>query len=199
MLDADAALLRLKEGNEKFRKGASHIEVDEASRLELVEQQKPFAIILGCSDSRVPSELVFAQGLGDLFVIRVAGNIAAPSQIGSIEFAADKFASNLVVVLGHSHCGAIKATISAIEEPEQTHSPNLSAIVNSIKPGIQSCLDSGDSLDDKVQKAVRANVQSTIDKLVSDSEILRQKISEEGLKIVGAEYCLESGVVEFFQ
>lgn len=198
MLEADLALQRLKEGNELFRSGSSHIEADEANRLELVEKQNPFAIVLGCSDSRVPSELIFAQGLGDLFVIRVAGNIAAPSQIGSIEFAAEKFGTKLIVVLGHTFCGAIKATIEELESPSERSSPNLQAIVNSIKHGIEASLINSDPFDDKVAKAVRANVQSTIDELTNKSEILKRKVAEEGLKIVGAEYCLETGVVEFF-
>lgn len=198
MLESDLALQRLKEGNELFRSGSSHIEADEANRLELVEKQNPFAIVLGCSDSRVPSELIFAQGLGDLFVIRVAGNIAAPSQIGSIEFAAEKFGTKLIVVLGHTFCGAIKATIEELESPSERSSPNLQAIVNSIKHGIEASLINSDPFDDKVAKAVRANVQSTIDELTNKSEILKRKVAEEGLKIVGAEYCLETGVVEFF-
>ena len=198
MLEADLALQRLKEGNELFRSGSSHIEVDEVDRLELVEKQNPFAIVLGCSDSRIPPELIFAQGLGDLFVIRVAGNIAAPSQIGSIEFAEEKFGTKLIVVLGHSFCGAIKATIEELESPSEGSSPNLQAIINSIKHGVEASLINGDSFNDKVAKAVRANVQSTIDELTNKSEILKRKVAEEGLKIVGAEYCLETGVVEFF-
>ena len=153
---------------------------------------------MGCSDSRIPPELIFAQGLGDLFVIRVAGNIATPSQIGSIEFAEEKFGTKLIVVLGHSFCGAIKATIEELESPSEGSSPNLQAIVNSIKHGVEASLINGDSFDDKVAKAVRANVQSTIDELTNKSEILKRKVAEEGLKIVGAEYCLETGVVEFF-
>jgi len=198
MLDADAALIRLKEGNEKFRNGESNIQVDEDSRLKLVDQQKPFAIILGCSDSRVPAELIFAQGLGELFVIRVAGNITTATQTGSVEFAAENFGTKLVVVLGHSSCGAIKATIGALENPGQDSTPNLQAIVDSIKPGISSCFESDDSMEAKVEKAIRANVQATIDKLLSESELLKQKVAEGGLKIVGAEYNLESGAVDFF-
>ena len=197
MLEADAALRRLKEGNELFRSGSSRIEVNNADRLELVEKQNPFAIVLGCSDSRVPCELIFAQGLGDLFVIRVAGNIATPSQIGSIEFATEKFETKLIVVLGHTLCGAIKATIKELESPNEYSSPNLQSIVNSIKLGIEAKFTNSDSFDDKVAKAVRANILSSIGKLTNKSEILKRKVAEEGLKIVGAEYCLETGVVEF--
>ncbi|MDD9890743.1 MAG: carbonic anhydrase [Gammaproteobacteria bacterium] len=198
MLDAETALLRLKQGNKEFRSGETPIEVDEERRLKLVEQQQPFAIILGCSDSRVPVELIFAQGLGELFVIRVAGNVATPTQIGSIEFAARNFGSKLVVVLGHSSCGAIKATIRELENPGQDLTPNLQVIVDSIKPGISSCITAEDPLETKIEKAVRANVQSTIKRITNESEILQQKVAKEGLKIVGAEYSLESGIVNFF-
>ena len=197
MIDANTALLRLKEGNKKFRNGTTLIEVDEASRFDVVEKQPPFAIILGCSDSRVPLELIFCQGLGDLFVIRVAGNIATPSQIGSIEFAAEKFGTKLVVVLGHTSCGAVKAALEDLGQENSIQSPNLKAIVDSIKPGIEDSISDLDSYDEKIQKAVRANVQTSINNLINESEILRQLRSESGLKIIGADYCLESGTVEF--
>ena len=197
MIDANTALLRLKEGNKKFRNGTTLIEVDEARRFDVVEKQSPFAIILGCSDSRVPLELIFCQGLGDLFVIRVAGNVATPSQIGSIEFAAEKFGTKLVVVLGHTSCGAIKAALEDLDQENSIQSPNLKAIVDSIKPGIEDSISDLDSYDEKIQKAVRANVQTSINNLINESEILRQLRSESGLKIIGADYCLESGIVEF--
>lgn len=198
MLNADAALLRLKQGNEIFRSNTSYMDVDKASRSIFVKKQTPFAIILGCSDSRVPSELVFGQGLGELFVVRVAGNTAMTSQIGSIEFAVDSFSIKLIVVLGHSYCGAIKATIESLEDARKISSPNLQAIIDSIKPGVEFTFDPEDSHDTKVQKAVRANVRSMTQKLLSDSIILQQKVAEDGLKIVGAEYCIESGMVRFF-
>ena len=197
MIDANTALLRLKEGNKKFRNGTTLIEVDEARRFDVVEKQSPFAIILGCSDSRVPLELIFCQGLGDLFVIRVAGNVATPSQIGSIEFAAEKFGTKLVVVLGHTSCGAVKAALEDLGQENSIQSPNLKAIVDSIKPGIEDSISDLDSYDEKIQKAVRANVQTSINNLINESEILRQLRSESGLKIIGADYCLESGIVEF--
>ena len=197
MIDANTALLRLKEGNKKFRNGTTLIEVDEARRFDVVEKQSPFAIILGCSDSRVPLELIFCQGLGDLFVIRVAGNVATPSQIGSIEFAAEKFGTKLVVVLGHTSCGAVKAALEDLGQENSIQSPNLKAIVDSIKPGIEDSISDLDSYDEKIQKAVRANVQTSINNLINESEILRQLRSESGLKIIGADYCLESGTVEF--
>jgi carbonic anhydrase len=197
MIDAHAALLRLKEGNEKFRNGATPIEADEANRFGVVEAQSPFAIILGCSDSRVPLELIFCQGLGDLFVIRVAGNIAAPSQIGSIELAAKNFGAKLVVVLGHTFCGAIKTALEELDLGSDIQSPNLQTIIGNITPGILDCLNDTDSFDEKINKAVRANIQTTIDNIQNESPILRQLQAESGLKIVGAEYCLENGTVEF--
>ena len=162
-----------------------------------MEKQSPFAIILGCSDSRVPLELIFCQGLGDLFVIRVAGNVATPTQIGSVEFAAEKFGTKLVVVLGHTSCGAVKAALEDLDQENSIQSPNLKAIVDSIKPGIEDSISDLDSYDEKIQKAVRANVQTSINNLINESEILRQLRSESGLKIIGADYCLESGTVEF--
>ena len=197
MIDANTALLRLKEGNKKFRNRTTLTEVDEASRFDVVEKQSPIAIILGCSDSRVPLELIFCQGLGDLFVIRVAGNVATPTQIGSVEFAAEKFGTKLVVVLGHTSCGAVKAALEDLDQENSIQSPNLKAIVDSIKPGIEDSISDLDSYDEKIQKAVRANVQTSINNLINESEILRQLRSESGLKIIGADYCLESGTVEF--
>ena len=197
MIDANTALLRLKEGNKKFRNRTTLTEVDEASRFDVVEKQSPIAIILGCSDSRVPLELIFCQGLGDLFVIRVAGNVATPTQIGSVEFAAEKFGTKLVVVLGHTSCGAVKAALEDLGQENSIQSPNLKAIVDSIKPGIEDSISDLDSYDEKIQKAVRANVQTSINNLINESEILRQLRSESGLKIIGADYCLENGIVEF--
>src|SRR5260221_3196407 len=133
---ARAALDRLREGNRRFASDMRSAESLSSltRRAELVSGQQPFAIVLGCSDSRVPAEIVFDQGLGDLFVIRVAGNIVAPSQIGSVEFAADRFGTRLVVVLGHSMCGAIQATLDELGRPSTDQSPNLRAIVDRIRP-----------------------------------------------------------------
>src|SRR5438067_9648001 len=130
MISAREALERLREGNRRFVRGvrSSDLLVSEARRSELAAGQQPFAIVLGCSDSRVPAEIVFDQGLGDLFVIRVAGNIVAPSQVGSVEFAAARYGTRLVVVLGHSECGAILATLEELQQPT-SHSRNLRSIV----------------------------------------------------------------------
>ena len=148
MISAEKALQRLKEGNLRFQShDHADVDVDSISRYQLVQAQSPFAIILGCSDSRVPAELVFGQGLGDLFVIRVAGNIVAPSQIGSIEFAAEKFGTHLVVVLGHSMCGAVEATLEQLQQDMDNRSPNLHAIVDRIRPAVESLVEFHNELD----------------------------------------------------
>lgn len=167
---------------------------------ELAGGQTPFAIILGCSDSRVPAEIVFDQGLGDLFVIRVAGNIIAPSLIGSVEFAAEKFGTRLVVVLGHSMCGAVLATLEELERNTGQTSPNLASIVERIRPAVEPLLNSKHKLDPTslVREAVRENVRVSVDQLAHGSEILKNQIDTGGLKIVGAKYSLKTGVVDFF-
>ena len=199
MISATAALHRLREGNRRFvseqhrkrRPGQSR-------RNELVDGQAPFAIILGCSDSRVPAEIVFDQGLGDLFVIRVAGNVVAPSQIGSVEFAAERFGTRLVVVLGHSLCGAVVATLEELERPSEMRSPNLRSIVDRIRPSVEGLLEAGvGRADELVHHAVRANIRASVDHLRHGSAILERLIESDGLLVVGAEYSLESGVVDF--
>jgi carbonic anhydrase len=201
MVSALEALDRLKQGNQRFvsGEGVREIGVDHAQRMAQVVDQNPFAIILGCSDSRVPAELVFDQGVGDLFVIRVAGNIVMPSQIGSVEFAAEKFGTKLVVVLGHSHCGAILATLEELEQPTASRSPNLRRIVDAIRPSVEDLFQAsqGDHREDLVQAAVRANIHASVDQLRHGSEILENLIREERLQIVGADYSLETGIVEF--
>jgi len=160
---------------------------------------RPFAIILGCSDSRVPAEIVFDQGLGDLFVIRVAGNIVAPSQVGSVEFAAERYETRLVVVLGHTQCGAILATLEELRQPTE-QSRNLLAIVDRIRPSVQGLLHTSlkDDPDALVREAVRANIRASADHLRHGSALLEQLIRDRGLLVVGAEYSLETGVVDFF-
>lgn len=176
-----------------------------ARRAELAEQgQAPFAIVLGCSDSRVPAELIFDQGLGDLFVIRVAGNIVAPSQVGSVEFAAARYGTRLVVVMGHSQCGAVLATIEELKRPSAQQSPNLRSIVERLRPAVERVLTAAPTLGhaDLVRQAVRANVRMAVHHLRHGSLILEQLIETEGpaegLMVVGAEYSLATGVVEFF-
>ena len=197
-VSASEALQRLQQGNQRFVAGKP--EGDSTRPVELAEGQQPFAIIVGCSDSRVPAELVFNQGLGDLFVIRVAGNIVAPTQIGSVEFAAAKFGTPLVVVLGHSNCGAIRATVEELVGATESQSSNLQAIVTRIKPAVEGLLDS-EQHDHEVlvEKAVRANITASVDQLRHGSEILEQLINEGQLQIVGAEYCLQTGKVAFLE
>ena len=202
MISARQALQALRDGNRRFvaerqrdgRTGASR-------REEVTERQEPFAIILGCSDSRVPAEIVFDQGLGDLFVIRVAGNIVAPSQIGSVEFAAEQFKTKLVVVLGHTGCGAINATIEQLRRPVEMQSRNLRAIVDRVRPSVEPLLATPlrDDTQALASVAVRANVRASATNLRHGSDILEQLIERDELLVVGAEYSLETGVVEFFE
>jgi carbonic anhydrase len=168
--------------------------------LALAKEKQPFAIVLGCSDSRAPAEIVFDQGLGDLFVIRVAGNIVAPSQVGSVEFAAARFGVRLVVVLGHSQCGAILATLEELRQPSANRSRNLRSIVDRVRPSVEGLLrtEMRDDPDALVRHAVRANVGVSVSHLRHGSEILEQLIEDHGLLVVGAEYSLDTGVVEFF-
>ncbi len=202
MIFAQEALERLQAGNRRFVSDATGRQVlaSQSRRSELAAGQEPFAIILGCSDSRVPAEIVFDQGLGDLFVIRVAGNIVAPSQVGSVEFAAERFGTRLVVVLGHSRCGAILATLEELDEQGKNSRRNLRSIVDRIRPSVESLLDTElrNDPDALVRQAVRANIRASVNHLRHGSEVLEQLIQQDGLLVVGAEYSLETGVVDFF-
>src|SRR4026209_3028339 len=198
MLTALEALARLQEGNRRFvANQTSPDAVDHARRAALAAGQKPFAIILGCSDSRVPAELVFDQGFGDLFVIRVAGNIVAPSQVGSVEFAAARFGARLVVVMGHSQCGAVIATLEELLGRTTNQSHSLRSIVDRVRPSVETLLSGRREADPDalVREAVRANVRTSVNHLRHGSELLEQLIREDGLLLVGAEYSLETGVV----
>lgn len=196
------ALNRLRQGNRRFVAG-EHVSIEAPERRpRLVEEQHPFAIILGCADSRAPAELVFDQGLGDLFVIRVAGNVVAPSLIGSIEYAAEVFGTRLVVVMGHSHCGAVQAAVQELDRPTELRSPNLRSIVERIRPSIETVRDvAGPEIDRDtlVSKAIRANVRASVTQLRASSTLLERLIEDDALLIVGAEYALATGVVEFFE
>ena len=199
-VSAREALTRLREGNQRFVSAVRSADtLLHTRKAELTLDQQPFAIVLGCSDSRVPAEIVFDQGLGDLFVIRVAGNIVAPSQVGSVEFAAERFGVQLVVVLGHTQCGAILATLETIREGSN-HSRNLRSIVDRIRPTVDTLLGTELSRDEEqlVRAAVRANVRASADHLRHGSAALEQLIREDRLRIVGAEYSLATGVVDFF-
>jgi carbonic anhydrase len=203
MTHALEALERLREGNRRFAAGDSSHDARSARtrRDELASSQLPFAAILGCSDSRVPVEIVFDQGLGDLFVIRVAGNIVAPSQIGSIEFAAERFGTRLVVVLGHSRCGAIQATLEQLQRPRENQSRNLHSIVDRIRPSVEGLLATELRHDPEtlVRQAVRSNIRASVSHLRYGSPMIEQLLRHDGLLVVGAEYSLETGLVDFFE
>jgi carbonic anhydrase len=202
MVSAREALKQLADGNRRFVSNLRAAETfpSQAKRAQPTTTQQPFAIILGCSDSRVPAEIVFDQGLGDLFVIRVAGNIVAPSQVGSVEFAAARFGTRLVVVLGHSQCGAILATLEEIQRPNETQSRNLRSIVDRVRPSVEGLLGTElrHDLDQLVKQAVRVNIRASANHLRHGSEVLEQLIQNEEFLVVGAEYSVETGMVEFF-
>lgn len=201
IISADEAITRLKEGNQRFVAGvrSAEVMVKQMQREQFTEGQEPFAIILGCSDSRVPAEIVFDQGLGDLFVIRVAGNIVAPSQIGSVEFAAELFGSPLVVVLGHSMCGAVKATIDELESPSGEQSKNVLSIVDRIRPSVEPLFMTGlrDDPDQLLDASIRANILAATNHLRHGSQKLEELVQQGKLTIVGAEYSLQTGIVTF--
>jgi carbonic anhydrase len=199
---ATEALTRLREGNRRFTTNVRSLDalLSHTRRAELAIRQQPFAIVLGCSDSRVPAEIVFDQGLGDLFVIRVAGNIVAPSQVGSVEFAAERFGIRLVVVMGHTGCSAILSTLEHIENPAGTSSRNLRSIVDRVRPALSPLMRTELARDREalLREATRANVHVAADHLRHGSELLEHLIDRDGLVVVGAEYNLETGEVEFF-
>jgi carbonic anhydrase len=199
MIAAREALERLKQGNRRF--ASSETIVSPTRRGELLGGQKPFAVILGCSDSRVPVEIVFDQGLGELFVIRVAGNIVAASQIGSVEFAAERFGTRLVVVLGHTRCGAVEATLEELQRPSATQSLNLRSIVDRVRPSVEDLLATELRHDREAlaRQAVRANVRVSANALRHGSAVLESLAQKDGLLVVGAVYSLETGVVDFFE
>lgn len=202
MISAPEALQRLRDGNRRFVSGG-HGRGSDGGRSpapELSSRQEPFAIVLGCSDSRVPAEIVFDQGLGDLFVIRVAGNIVAPSLVGSVEFAAKKLGTRLVVVLGHTGCGVISTALQEIERPIEDHSPNLQAIIDRVRPIVEESVRTGQGLPpaDLARNAVRRNVEASAEYLRHDSEVLADLIERDGLMVVCAEYSLDTGEVAFF-
>jgi carbonic anhydrase len=203
MLTARDALERLREGNRRFASSLSTSgeTPSHVRRAELVSGQEPFAIVLGCSDSRVPAEIVFDQGLGDLFVIRIAGNIIAPSGVGSVEFAAARFGTRLVVVLGHSSCGAVVATLEELRGTPQAQSRNLRSIVDRVRPAVEKLVAEAGSEnpEDLLQRAVRANILAAVDQLQHGSPLVEQLVRQEGLLVAGAEYSLETGVVTFLE
>jgi carbonic anhydrase len=201
MIPARDALQRLREGNRRFTASVQGSDnFLHTRRPELQMEQEPLAIILGCSDARVPAEIIFDQGLGDLFVIRVAGNIVASSLVGSVEFAAERFGTRLVVVLGHTQCGAIAATLESLLTPGNNTSRNLQSIVDRVRPSVEGLLATNlrNDLGALAAQAVRANIRASADHLRHGSPVLERLIEQDGLLVVGAEYSLETGVVDFF-
>ncbi|MBK1718277.1 carbonic anhydrase [Thiocystis violacea] len=201
-LSAIEALERLRQGNLRFANNLTSLDkvMTHQQRADLAAGQEPFAIVLGCSDSRAPAEILFDQGLGDLFVIRVAGNVVAPSQIGSVEFSVSRYHTRLVVVLGHSHCGAVTATIETLLDGENTESRNIASIVERVKPSVKPLLETELRHDrDALRRAaVRANVRASANQLRHGSRIIESLIDQDGLLVIGAEYALETGLVDFF-
>lgn len=195
-LDPEAALNRLREGNQRFRAGTG-TQPRGFDAQKMAAPQRPFAIVLGCSDSRTPVEILFDQGFGDLFVVRVAGNIVAPSIVGSIEFAASQFGTRLVVVMGHTGCGGIAATVNAIATGHGPESKNLRAITERIAPHIEAIARRG-SGPETMREAMRANVRASVDHLRHGSQILEELVLEGRVQVVGSEYELETGEVSFF-
>jgi carbonic anhydrase len=202
MISAQEGIARLKEGNRRFVAsiGSPEPEFHHTRRIELAMEQAPFATILGCSDSRVPAEIVFDQGLGALFVIRVAGNIVAPSQVDSIEYAATVFGTPLVVVLGHSHCGAVTATVDEMQRPPESRSRSLRSIVDRIRPSVEGLMrtELKNDRDGLIAESVRSNVEVSVNHLRTGSAALERLVRSGDVTIVGAEYSLETGIVEFF-
>jgi len=203
MISASEALQRLREGNASFVSGEPirYKAESQTYRSNLVDRQEPFAVILGCSDSRVPVEIIFDQGIGDLFVIRVAGNIIAPSQMASVEFAAQRLDTPLVVVLGHTGCGAVTATVEELLKPSEQQSQYWDSIVDRIRPSVEGLLatESVDDPDALAMLAIRANIKESVRNLQHESNILERLIRGNATHIVGAEYSLETGEVDFFE
>lgn len=197
------ALNRLREGNARFTSDTRSIAtlVSQLNRREHAAGQRPFATILTCSDSRVPAEMIFDQGVGDLFMVRVAGNVVAPSLVGSVEFASATFGTRLVVVMGHSACGAVKATLDVLRGHSEIPSENIRDIVDRIRPAAESVLESDPQRNDAevLAAAIRANVRSSADHLRHGSRVLEEMVRSGRVVVVGAEYDLASGHVDFFE
>jgi carbonic anhydrase len=201
MITANEALRRLQQGNARFVSGGTERDPEHypTRREQLATGQEPFAIIVGCADSRVPVEIVFDQGLGDLFVVRVAGNVVSTTQLASIEFAAEQLGARLVVVLGHTDCGAMAAAFAAVQGGSVPESDNLRMLVAKIRPAAARATEDGQGCDtaELVDRVGRENVRQSVDTVLDESAVLRRLADEDGLVVVGAEYSLRSGVVEF--
>jgi carbonic anhydrase len=191
----EQALQRLIDGNRRFRQDSGTVASRRWSEQIANQAQGPFAIVLGCSDARTPVEILFDQGFGDLFVVRIAGNIVAPSVVGSIEFAASQFGSRLVVVMGHTRCGAVGATLKELDTGMGAESGNIRAITSRIAPHLKSLGTNGNR---DVHAAIRANVRASADHLRHGSQLLEEMVLSGAIVVVGAEYELETGAVHFF-
>jgi carbonic anhydrase len=189
-MDAKNALEKLKAGNQRYINGkAVHFHQSRQRRSAIASAQHPFAIILGCADSRVPPEIIFDQGLGDLFVIRVAGNIVDDAILGSIEYAAEELGTSLVLVMGHERCGAVAATVKHVNVPG-----HISTLTNAILPALEQVQDEpGDLLDN----AVRANIKLVVEQLGA-SHPVADLVQGDRLTVVGGQYNLDCGTVEIF-
>ncbi len=199
-LSPRAAAQRLLEGNRRFCEGRPASEA-RAFSADLAERpQRPFAIILGCSDSRTPVEILFDQGFGDLFVVRIAGNVVAPSVVGSIEFAASQFGTRLVVVLGHTRCGAIAATARALHTGDGPASRNIRSIIDRIAPHIESAVRASASASDPalLREMMHINVRASADHLRHGSRLLEELVLAGRVAVLAADYELETGRVQFF-
>jgi carbonic anhydrase len=201
MTAASQALERLQDGNRRFvASGGGGGDTGPERRTELATGQQPFAAVLGCADSRVPPEIVFDQGLGDLFVVRVAGNVASSTEVGSIEYAVEHLGSTLVVVLGHTGCGAVQAALAEVEKPSHELSHDLRSIIDRVRPSIEPLLKATPKPDRPtlLHQAMRENVRASANRLRNGSRLVDRLVREGELLVVGAEYSLETGVVEFF-
>ena len=202
MKHARKVLDRLRDGNCRhvlgLQKRDAHL--SHLRRADLAEIQEPVAIILGCSDSRVPPEIVFDQGLGDLFVVRVAGNVVGPTQIDSVEYAALHCGTRLVIVLGHSHCAAVRATVEQLQQLTEGDNYHLNSIDSRVRPSVEGLLQTElrHNFDALLCRAVQANIEASVHHLRHGSRVLAKLAEDEDLLVVGAEYSLETGLVEFF-
>jgi carbonic anhydrase len=199
-LSPSLALRRLMDGNQRFLQRGSVLEARTFSAELALRPQRPFAIVLGCSDSRTPVEILFDEGFGDLFVVRIAGNVVAPSVVGSIEFAASQFGTRLVVVLGHTRCGAITATVNALRTGNGPESRNIRSITDRIAPHIEPMMRSNGASEESelLRELMRLNVRASADHLRHGSRLLEELVLAGRVAIMSAEYELETGRVHFF-
>ena len=209
-ISPDEALQKLMDGNKRYvdNKPTNASMSDTATRTSLAKSQKPYAVILSCSDSRVPPEVIFDKGLGEVFVVRVAGNIPDPIVLGSIEYAVEHLGSPLIMVLGHERCGAVTATVES--KGKSTGSTNIDAIVKAIEPNVKlaakdcsackgdkKCAETKKS--DFVECVIDANVKTVAANLTKNSKILKHMVEEKKIKIISAKYDLDDGIVTLFK